>query len=72
MERLNVFTQTPIGKFLKLFLSGTRRPRSLIFGMSLYLVDLYQHTRMFLGINRININSIGLKWLIDIYFALAC
>ena len=39
---VNFFTETPIGKTLKIFLSEARRPRPLIFGMQLYLVDLYQ------------------------------
>ena len=42
MERSNFVTQTPIGKILKIFFSETRRPRSLIFGMCVFLVDLYE------------------------------
>ena len=42
MEKSNFVTYTPIGKIFKIFLSEIRRPRSLIFGMKLYLADLYE------------------------------
>ena len=38
----NVLHRLTIGKSLKIFLAETTRPRSLIFGMKLHLVDLYQ------------------------------
>ena len=41
-QGLHILHRLKKGKPLKIFLSETRRPRSLIIGMQLHLVDLYQ------------------------------